>query len=87
MTKKNPVLEDPNYWRYQKFVEYLAHLIQDNPLVTSSKEMLIGAVAHVAKKSYDLGIREGTNRVKNNFEVVLIDIGKNVCIKTRGVLN
>ena len=57
MTKYNPVLEDETYWRYQSLLESWSDFVRDS-LGIQDTEGFQMAVAHLAKKTYDMGYQD-----------------------------
>ncbi len=53
----NPAIEDENFFRYQKQIDYCFNHIQDNPIL-EEKELYI-LIAYLARLTYDMGYTDG----------------------------
>lgn len=58
MSKYDPILDDPNYWKYQGLVESFHKLLVCNKEYWENEELLISAIAHIARKTFDMGYGE-----------------------------
>ena len=60
MTKDNPKIFHPDYWRYQGLLEHFFQFLKNRPELLSNEgtELLVNAFAHIAQKIYNMGYDE-----------------------------
>ena len=55
----NPILEDPNYYLYQKLVESCFGFIEEVEQGLDLPEQTLSIVSYLAKQVYDMGFSDG----------------------------